>query len=1462
MPKPIFALCMTLCVYLASYGFHSFNYTISEENNSLEKEEIVAPLALLCPAPVTISVPANACTVMVNIPLPTSDDPMCPIVSLSNNRTGTNNPSGMYSPETFVLVWTISDACGNTRTCDQLISITDNTAPILECPQNILVPCGISDAPAYGDIDAFLAAGGQSTDNCVLDSLSFELVSQNIVMIFPVVRYSRVYRIFDIHTNQATCMQSITISDLEPPTIICPPDITTGNSDDGRNTMVIVDMPITDDNCAVATVINDYNDTNDASDFYPVGTTFITWTATDTAGNTATCQMSVFVFDNSPPEITCPDEEQYGCLDDVPLPYADLDEFLAAGGDVSEETQLDSMSFNLLEENSDGMSCPETITRIYVVSDTAGNSATCTQQFIVDDQTVPVIQTPANLPDINCNTPLPTPQILTATDNCGNVNATGTVLPFTPNICNGYTVTHRWTATDACGNMAIPVTRSFLVRPDTQGPVITPPANITVNTNNNLCTANVTVPALVVTDNCSTFSITNNFTNTANASGIYPIGTTVVLWTVTDLCGNTATVNQSVTVVDNQGPNLICKTNLVIALNDFINDLVPAGHFVESAVDNCGGSVQLAARRMNVVCGVPGSNTFGPTVPFCCADVPLNDIMVEIRATDARGLVTTCMVNVDVQDNMLPIIHDELPDISISCAFPLNLNNLSVFGTFVAEGQPRANIQIPDHFYLPSGFAGRDGVYFENCSATVTSTVNNNLNMCNTGTIERVFTITDGQGLTATSTQTITVIDVNPFNQADITWPQQNVYLNDCTITNPNPNITGRPVLNNDKCSQAAATSTDMTFPNNAYCRVIRRTWTVVDWCTYVPNTNQGRWTFDQYIYITNTVPPTINPDVCQAATVCTPNGGCSGVLSFTANGTDDCTPVQLTWSYKIDEGNNNTIDFSGNGNTINRPVGRGVHKIIWEARDGCGNKSSCEKLVTVRECKAPTGIVFHGLAVNLPAPMGMATITAANFNNGSSDNCTPAGQLRFSFSANVSNTTRVFDCSHLGQQPLQIWVTDLEGNQTIVNTFIVVQDNHNVCNSLGRISLAGVVTTVDKKELVDTKVILEGGETSADRMTDEQGKYCFENLGMFNDYRIVSERTSEPMRGVSTLDLVLIQRHILGMEKLSTPEKYIAADIDRSGKINSVDLVTLRKLILGSVDTFPNNKPWEFVKEGQQFLDMENPWLENLAFSVENLDSSRMNTNFIGIKIGDVNHSYSSDLVSGLVSSRSVTAPQMIMEDILMKGGELTSVPVTAKNLKNVFGYQFTIELQNGVVYNGFEAVNMPLMPEQITKVVKDGRTYITCAFHDIEGISIADGEIIFNLLLTPGQDVRLSRAMSMSHDITPSKVYSGEGSMNVLTLQFKAPARPEMAEIKQNNPNPFKEETTIQYQLVEKGLVSLTVFDGAGKMVFRTQTEGNAGLNSITLGQKELGESAGILFVKIKSGTFNEVVKMLRIE
>ena len=63
--------------------------------------------------------------------------------------------------------------------------------------------------------------------------------------------------------------------------------------------------PATGDNCGVASVVNNYNGTSDASDTYPVGETTIIWTVTDIYGNTATCEQKITVTDDENPTITC-----------------------------------------------------------------------------------------------------------------------------------------------------------------------------------------------------------------------------------------------------------------------------------------------------------------------------------------------------------------------------------------------------------------------------------------------------------------------------------------------------------------------------------------------------------------------------------------------------------------------------------------------------------------------------------------------------------------------------------------------------------------------------------------------------------------------------------------------------------------------------------------------------------------------------------------------------------------------------------------------------------------------------------------------------------------------------------------------------------------------------------------------------------------------------------------------------
>ncbi len=103
--------------------------------------------------------------------------------------------------------------------------------------------------------------------------------------------------------------------------------------------------------------------------------------------------------------------------------------------------------------------------------------------------------------------------------------------------------------TDDLGNPVLPMLIDLNgVAFDETPPVVTPPADITLNADAGGCDAAVTVPALVATDNCGIASIVNDFNGTADASGVYPQGTTTVTWTVTDTCGNTTVVSQDITV--------------------------------------------------------------------------------------------------------------------------------------------------------------------------------------------------------------------------------------------------------------------------------------------------------------------------------------------------------------------------------------------------------------------------------------------------------------------------------------------------------------------------------------------------------------------------------------------------------------------------------------------------------------------------------------------------------------------------------------------------------------------------------------------------------------------------------------------------------------------------------------------------------------------------------------------------
>jgi hypothetical protein len=133
-----------------------------------------------------------------------------------------------------------------------------------------------------------------------------------------------------------------------------------------------------------------------------------------------------------------------------------------------------------------------------------------------------------------------------------------------------------WTVTDGNGNTATD-TQEVVVQ-DLTAPTITCPANVTVSANDGSTATNVALGSPVTADNCSVASVVNN------GPAIYPLGPTVVTWTVTDGSGNTAACAQTVTVVPSSSP----PSNPAISYNGGVITITWDGGVLQQSDDVLG----------------------------------------------------------------------------------------------------------------------------------------------------------------------------------------------------------------------------------------------------------------------------------------------------------------------------------------------------------------------------------------------------------------------------------------------------------------------------------------------------------------------------------------------------------------------------------------------------------------------------------------------------------------------------------------------------------------------------------------------------------------------------------------------------------------------------------------------------------------------------------------------------------
>lgn len=643
-----------------------------------------------------------------------------------------------------------------------------------------------------------------------------------------------------------------------------------------------------------------------------------------------------------------------------------------------------------------------------------------------------------------------------------------------------------------------------------------------------------------------------------------------------------------------------------------------------------------------------------------------------------------------------------------------------------------------------------------------------------------------------------------------------------------------------------------------------------------------GYWVYTQHIVVYDQTEPDVT--IAGPDTFCTTGSiDCSGNIAYTLSVNDNCTGLEdFTVTVLLDLGNTGVFEQNItpalDGNDLSGRFQIGTHRLQFRVNDGCGNVEVIEKVFVVEDCKAPAPICLSGISVSLmptqDSRKGALPIFANELIASDIYDCTGQGEpnaqglnlvTEYYLVRDLTPDVSDFDpsrpedhiivtCDDLSSMvSVELHAFDTAGNHDYCLALISVADNQNVCSepsTAGAIS-GGIATP--QQELVEGVDVLLSGSLSMLYQTDQDGGFHFPGLTYGHDFTVIPKMDENHMNGVSTFDLVLIQKHILGRDLLSTPYKIIAADINRSGTVTTLDLIQLRKMILNINQTFPSNTSWRFVDADYRFPDPTNPWLEPFPEikNINNLEGEEV-TDFIAIKIGDLNGNVQPNSAAP-TEARSTEAPYEVVLDFEAEGPNgYPRVAVRVADQRIVPGFQFTLDIPSQQIRD--------IIPSRL-KVAEmawfDADNQLTVSHALTDAISLHD-EILFYLELTGGTTKSVLDRIRLSGELTTAEAYTEAGVILPIVILQEGNLQELQPTLLHNVPNPFTSQTIIPFILTRNASFQVDVFDGQGQLIKRIRGEGRRGRNEVVLKQMEF-PAPGLYFYRLQTDGFETSRSMI---
>lgn len=654
--------------------------------------------------------------------------------------------------------------------------------------------------------------------------------------------------------------------------------------------------------------------------------------------------------------------------------------------------------------------------------------------------------------------------------------------------------------------------------------------------------------------------------------------------------------------------------------------------------------------------------------------------------------------------------------------------------------------------------------------------------------------------------------------------------------------VTDKPYWKASNCSLVMSGYEDQyVYIDGPSCSKLLRHWTLIDWCKYKPNhgannsddkielvkdlvhhkfyfafgndkgdfKEDGYYTFTQVIKIVDSYKPEFVSCTDQEFDL---KGKCEANVKIKKKviDTGQCKGKYLDISVEVfDKWGKNLVkkwlkaDESKEFEVALGYLSAGDYLLIWKATDGCGNTTICSSRLKVYDKSGPYLLCIQKLSTAVSDKSGVS-IWAKDFVLKLENSC-GSGPISVSFSSTSHVPSLTFNCSDdFGFKELKIYATDSYGNQSSCYVELFISDHFTCSDSM---AIAGLVFNKFLNPIENVRMdVMKNESKVAKSKTNTKGHYAIKGIPMTKSEAYLEASVNDTKtQGLDASDLILLLRHIYGIQKFTDVLQFAAADINSDATIDMKDYWALADLIYDLPTHDTKVASWKFIDSKLYFAGINRASQLTIPIPIREF---RHRYDVLGLKNGDINFSWKANPDAENRSSKKLYYSQVHSSTGIVTNFDLTNF-VEANGLHfEIQGKHSSFILKNNILSD----------QSQLTVVECNSKTII----HLMSPQSISDAARITQMVLPPKSI--LNGNVHIQY-IIADQVYNDAYVLvetNALNLIDSEPVI---------SPNPFNSYLDVNLNLAENQSYELRLYDLQGRIHFRENYKLIKGENKLSI-------------------------------